>query len=272
MAMSPKLLRPRQTGFSPSSLTGLYAWWDFADAGTVTLNGGNVSQIADKSGNGRALSQATAANQPAYTSAGQNGKSVATFDGTRFLQNATGSNWTFLHNGSNSYALFVAIKPNMANGEASQLLTTGQAASQGCISLDISRDDGVDVSLAAVMYDADGVVVASNALTLPNNDSGAAINSARGIAVLGAPAVPSMSIYDTSATVADPPFSSGSASGAATEFGLVVGGFVGVDPAEPAGSYGGWIAEMLIYRRAAQLSAAQRNQVLNYLKSKWALP
>ena len=79
MAMSNKTLRPRASGaFSPKNITGLYAWYDAADATTIT-QGTGVSAWADKSGNGRTCSQATGANQPAYVLAGQNGKNVIDF-------------------------------------------------------------------------------------------------------------------------------------------------------------------------------------------------
>jgi hypothetical protein len=78
MAMNPKTLRPRVSGFNPKSISGLYAWYDAADATTITQATG-VSAWADKSGNGRTCSQATGANQPAYVLAGQNGKNVIDF-------------------------------------------------------------------------------------------------------------------------------------------------------------------------------------------------
>ncbi len=80
--MSPRLLRPRATGFNPRSLSGLLAWYDPSDASSVTLNGSNISQLADKSGNGRNATQSTAAVQPARVSAVQNGLSVCRFNGT----------------------------------------------------------------------------------------------------------------------------------------------------------------------------------------------
>ena len=54
--------------FSPDSLAGLQLWHDATDAGSITLNGGNVDTINDKSGNGRHFSQATASQQPPYVS------------------------------------------------------------------------------------------------------------------------------------------------------------------------------------------------------------
>jgi len=72
----PKLWRPDELGGS------LALWLDAEDTSTITLNGSNVSQWDDKSGNNRHVTQATASNQPTYTTAGLNGKSIITFDGT----------------------------------------------------------------------------------------------------------------------------------------------------------------------------------------------
>lgn len=81
-AMSPRLLRPVASGFNPKSISGLVGWWDASDSATVTLNSGNVSEWADKSGNGRTLSQATAANQPAYTTGAVNGRNAIVWPST----------------------------------------------------------------------------------------------------------------------------------------------------------------------------------------------
>jgi len=58
--------------------TGL--WLDASDNSTITLNGSNVSQWDDKSGNSRNATQSTAANQPAYLTADQNGLNVIDCD------------------------------------------------------------------------------------------------------------------------------------------------------------------------------------------------
>jgi hypothetical protein len=79
--MNPRLLRPLATGFNPKSIAGLSAWFDALDAASITLNGATVSQWLDKSGSGRTLSQATAANQPSYVTSGINGKPSLELDG-----------------------------------------------------------------------------------------------------------------------------------------------------------------------------------------------
>jgi hypothetical protein len=81
MVMSPRLLRPRATGFNPKSISGLKLWLDATDATTITLNGSSVSEWRDKSGNAFHFSQGTSNNQPSYTGT-INGKAAIVFDGT----------------------------------------------------------------------------------------------------------------------------------------------------------------------------------------------
>lgn len=53
---------------SPNPLGTLFAWFDFSDSTTITLDGsGNISYIKDKTGNGHDLSQPIAANRPGQT-------------------------------------------------------------------------------------------------------------------------------------------------------------------------------------------------------------
>ena len=69
--------------WTPDALgADLALWLDAADANTITLNGSNVSQWNDKSGNGINLSQATAAFQPTYVTDLLNGKSGVRSDGS----------------------------------------------------------------------------------------------------------------------------------------------------------------------------------------------
>ena len=70
MAMSPRLLRPRQTGFNPKSISGLFAWYDATASSTLTMSGSSVTAIADRSGNGRNAVQAVGAYQPVMSTIG----------------------------------------------------------------------------------------------------------------------------------------------------------------------------------------------------------
>lgn len=67
-------------------------WLDANDTSTITLNGSTVSQWNDKSGNGRHVSQGTAADQPAYQSNALNSKPGVVAGASDFLDSAT--NWT----------------------------------------------------------------------------------------------------------------------------------------------------------------------------------
>jgi len=86
MGMSPRLMRPRATGFNPKSISGLVQWYDAADQSTMTLNGTTVSEWRSKVG-GVALSQSTAAAQPTLTAGYYKGRTALTFDGGDVLAN-----------------------------------------------------------------------------------------------------------------------------------------------------------------------------------------
>lgn len=91
MPMNQRLLRPRQTGFNPRSISGLALWLDAADASTITRDQG-VSAWRDKSGSGggtKQFAQITGNNQPATGSATMNGRNVIVFDGVDDFMTAT---------------------------------------------------------------------------------------------------------------------------------------------------------------------------------------
>lgn len=80
--MSPRLLSPRASGaFTPRSISGLLAWYDAADASTLTIATG-VSAWADKSGNNHTLRQPIGNNQPASGTRTIGGRNALDFDGT----------------------------------------------------------------------------------------------------------------------------------------------------------------------------------------------
>lgn len=73
MGMSPRLLRPRATGFNPKSISGLFGWWDASVTSSLTLSGNSVTAIADQSGNGRSAAQTVGINQPVTSTLGSKG-------------------------------------------------------------------------------------------------------------------------------------------------------------------------------------------------------
>jgi len=82
-AMNPRLLRPRASGLlNPRTISTLVGWWDASDDTTITLNGSDVSEWRDKSGNNRHLTQTNAALQPAYVTGSENGRNAVVWPST----------------------------------------------------------------------------------------------------------------------------------------------------------------------------------------------
>ena len=76
--------------WTPAQISTIF-WVDADDISTITLNGSNVSQWNDKSGNGNNAVQATPAKQPAYSSTGFNSKPSVNFLGVTQLVVSTGT-------------------------------------------------------------------------------------------------------------------------------------------------------------------------------------
>jgi hypothetical protein len=81
----PVLWRPSNIG------SDLALWLDAEDSASITLNGSTVSQWNDKSGNGRNVSQATAASQPTYSATGWESSKPAIVYNNKILENTTAS-------------------------------------------------------------------------------------------------------------------------------------------------------------------------------------
>lgn len=79
MAMNPRLMRPRASGFNPRTLSGLVLWLDPTDATSYTVSTG-VSEWRDKSGGSVAFTQTTGNSQPTLSTI--NGKTAFSFDGS----------------------------------------------------------------------------------------------------------------------------------------------------------------------------------------------
>lgn len=101
MSMSPRLLRPRASGWTPANIgSSLALWLDASDANQIVLNGSSVSQWKDKSGNERHFSQtANATHQPAFVTGGSgiNGLSAIEFDGNNDRLQRTPDSWAYAY-------------------------------------------------------------------------------------------------------------------------------------------------------------------------------
>lgn len=103
---------------SPNPLGTVWAWWDFSDTTTITLDGSSkISQITDKSGGGHTLAQASASHRPAETTI--NGLNAALCDSTNYTA-LIGGTWS--PSLSQPYTIFcvstqtIAASPNYFPG------------------------------------------------------------------------------------------------------------------------------------------------------------
>jgi len=97
----PALWTPTQLG------AALALWLDASDAATVVLNGTDVAQWNDKSGNSRDFSQAVAGDQPAYSLASINGLNTLSFDGISDAIGRVAETWAYNYP-INVFAIFKA--------------------------------------------------------------------------------------------------------------------------------------------------------------------
>lgn len=241
MAMNPRLLRPRQTGFTPRSIANLAAWWDAADSSSLTLDGsGNVSSWADKSGNGVTASQGTANNRPTPTAAALNGKQVLTFDGSNDSFSFTGTART-------DETVIIVTRVNYIANQAHQII--GDASSG--FGLNLTTRPSIDSPL--FLY-AGGFSTGTTA-----------IRYAYPFGVAFGPSVVSLV---RSAASGGQLLTDGTIRGTCTtsnSFAFARIGVIGTT-GQPMNGY---IAEVCIYSRA--LSASERQRVERYLGAKWGL-
>jgi hypothetical protein len=103
-----------ETVWNPSMISTAL-WLDAADANTITVSSGLVSQINDKSGSARNFTAGSTA-RPTLTSNGLNSRPVLTYDGSQYLTSAnTASTWNFLHQNGGAETICVVKVGNTSN-------------------------------------------------------------------------------------------------------------------------------------------------------------
>lgn len=70
---------PTAPGAPPDQVAGVIAWFDAADASTITASGNAISRWADRSGHSNDATQTTPGNRPTTVAAVQNGRAVVRF-------------------------------------------------------------------------------------------------------------------------------------------------------------------------------------------------
>jgi hypothetical protein len=252
--------------WSPSAIAGLAAWWDFSDASSITLNGGNISQINDKSGSGRTATQATDNNQPALTSSAMNGLSMATFNNSTSHMVYGTDLFTY----SGAATVFVVCRDISAEiADYPAFVSEYRAARQS-------------VMLAPTLYDA-----STNRGFRPGLDCWAGqiydTTSAYGSPTQTSPAILQYHWHNWSTAHNDGATliglnndgvaltsrgsSAQSFSGAASQ--RIIGGAFGGSAVNFSSVLNGKVGEILVWTTA--LTATQRALVRTYLSTKWAI-
>jgi hypothetical protein len=254
--MSPRLLRPRSTGFNPKSISGLVLWLDPTDSSTYTISTG-VSAWNDKSGGSRNFAQSTGNNQPALSTI--NGKTAFSFNGTSHFLSSSST----LLTGNGAATLFMVVEGTFTGTDA-HLFNHNTAAG------------GADSNQISVQWRADqgsAWVFGTLRTRVKSLRSGTAYNADQrfdSVDVSGRGAVTAEAGFNASSATnvsrwrgtASPSASGTSDAGAET--GMSIGCR---NNSTRSLFYAGRVGEVIAYNRA--LTTAERNAIQSYLARKW---
>lgn len=275
MAMSPRLLRPRATGFSPKTISGLYAWYDASHPLGVTLNGSTVSQFTDLSGAGLHLSQATASFQPTYTTAGQNGRNCITYTGSGSgsvsLRAATATDWSFLHDGTFPYSVFIVASTTATSGSGAVPSYFGTRA----ISATVFNTRGVhmyhDFGGLANNNNIRATISASGGLVARRDLSATGAGVTRAYEFVGDPANATsanrLQLKNQLGTAGSNTNGTTTAEAGAPAAALCVGNSASGSNFQLVGT----ICEVVFFRRSSALTSTESAAMISYLTKKWGL-
>lgn len=240
IGIGPKPIFPDP--FSPDDIDNLAMWLDAADASTIILNGSTVSQWDDKSGFGRHVAQPVATSQPNYVTGALGGLPVINYDqisGFQHLLNTL--------NIASSPATFIILSRFTAVGAVGNRLIDGNSSSNPQRMVVQIRTPGTWFSCGT-----GGAEVSDFAYPGPGTPY--YVHHCVFSPTAGA-------IYIDNVLTAGP----GNSGNSALSVGIIVGGgFAGF------GGLVGDIAEFIIYDRI--ITATERTNIYNYLKTKWSLP
>ena len=275
MAMNPRLLRPRATGFNPKSIAGLVGWYDASDLTTLFQNSDGTGAVADedpvgywgdKSGEGNHALQSVNNNRPLLRTGEWNGKPVADFDGSDDML-LTGVDFDF----QTTKEVTICVVANVASGNGNFVA--------------LKRDNGDDylTGLATDYGLADGTAMqitfgrGLGSTSADYADGWAAVADATSPLVVAWRIKPSTATLSIRVNGTEESISAGGG-GMETQDFLSTGSglhraFIGARgwaaDNEPTRWHGGKIAEVLIYN--ASVSGAQMAQIETYLTAKWGL-
>jgi hypothetical protein len=254
------------------SLISTALWLDAADSTTVTADGSNlVSQVNDKSGNGRNFTSSSTA-RPTYSASTLNSKAVFTFGGSQHLTSASAaSTWNFMHTTGGCTFWLVGKAGSVSNPQTEYFLLGNNAGASSNIGhlfyySDIDNGGGKNNDLA-VDFVTRGQSGTFNTLNLSTNNALAA--NAPFLASVArdpgnATAAERSTIYINGSTPIKLNTSTGVASSANATHALQIGA-----AGNNAAPLTGYISEIIITSSIATTDTRQR--IEGYLAHKWGL-
>ena len=264
MGMSPRLLRPRATGFNPKSITGLALWLDASDASTLfqdaaattpaTATSDPVGAWLDKSGNARHATQSTAGSRPTISATTQNGRKALAFDGS--------NGW--MRTERTTYAARSVFTVFRRTGTAP--LYSSPFGKQSTVAA------GYGGSSYAVAYGSEGgwsiVGSGTGRMNYSSNGSPHKLSAAymRGVAMPLADAQNYLTGIAAAPNTTDAELLYAEA---ATDTDAGQAWFLGTEPFATTRKYPANILEVLIYNRA--LTATERLRIERYLAARWGI-
>lgn len=263
----------RAKQFDARSIAGLYAWYDASVSTAVTLNGSTVSEWRDLSGGGRHVSRADASNQPAYTTAGQNGRNCITFTGAgagRRLTSAASSDWQFLHNGLSLYAMYIVASSTGASGSGNvhtYVSTRGTYTTYNARGFDMTHDYGGVAANNTIRTS-----VASAAGMVARRDmSATGASVVRCYEILGDPANATSTARLAFKHSAGGTSSATSSANSAATGDPLAALTIGNTASGTAFGLDGKVCEIIFYNRSTAITATESAAIIAYLSRKWGI-
>lgn len=257
--------------FSPLDLSP-QAWYDASDTSTITQSGGAVSQWNDKSGNGRHVTQATAARQPGTGAVTQNGLNVLTFDGGDWMSAATAADWKFLHDGTD-YIVAAAVQwGTVSNPDALYVLAATFESSLLIVGSWFGFDDRPTriMRLRHVVANGSGTASAFNETA----DNATSANAFKVFSLLADPnngtAASRSSLFDNGGAASSNNTQTAAVSSSNPQFPLTIGVLPNPNVASQFGYLVGRVGE-IVFVSGANATEANRVALRDYLNAKWAV-
>ncbi len=274
-----------ETRFDPRRIPGLESWWDAADAASVTLDSGRVSQLADKSGKSRHAANTTSGStQPSYVTGARNGLNVARFAAASVQRLTVASStaaYNFLHDGTDSWIAAVSVYGTSSNPNAVYSLFGNNGQSSANVGSSFYYDDRVISTTFAANNAIQSLVTVGggniNAIRLLNATSSAPLSSYDSIATPQSILVQEAVIDANNATASQrfrlringgSEIAANEVSGSPVSSNATFNCQIGAN-GNTGGTLEGDICEILIYSQIP--TAAARDLIRRYLGAKWGV-